>query len=316
LAIISLAIIALATPVQAATVKTLSTDNLIKVSPSIVNLDLSKDSVSTSFTVDVTNNSKSSITISLSSIDFKSLNDSGGVIFVGQTSNQLSDSHSLANWLKTTATPINIDAGQTIKTIVIVDNRSDLGPGGHYAAVLYTLNGGTLSGSIAKVDVNEVASTLVFIRKLDGANFGINLSKVQLSRSLFSMPKNINLTLNNTGNIQAVPRGLMTIKDPYSKEVSRGLINTDSSLVLPDTSRVYRNSMVKTGSAWLPGIYKVHIAYRLDGDAKIQYKDVSFLYVNFVTATGLGVVLILLWNNRNPIHKLQRRIISKLKSKQ
>ena len=42
---------------------TVSSQNLIKVSPSIINLDLSKDYVTSSFSVDITNNSKNDISL-------------------------------------------------------------------------------------------------------------------------------------------------------------------------------------------------------------------------------------------------------------
>ena len=252
----------------------------ITVSPAIINLDLQKDQLTNSFKVSLTNNTNNPVTLTISSVDFKSLNDTGGIAFIGSNVAEAARRHALTAWITTPSAPVTIAAKQTIKVPIVIENRTDLGPGGHYAALLYTISDVGSSTGATRVNVNEVASTLVFVRKLDGALFGINLNKFRVAFSWWHIPTNINLYFQNIGNIQIVPRGLMTVVGPNSKEVSRGQINTDSALVLPDNTRLYRTTVFRTSSAWLPGTYKVHVSYHIDGSDKMQSADSSFTFVN------------------------------------
>lgn len=272
----------------------------ITVSPAIINLDLQKDQLTNSFNVSLTNNTNTPVTLTISSVDFKSLNDSGGLTFIGSNVAEATRKHALAAWITTPTESVTIAAKQTTKIPIVIENRTDLGPGGHYAALLYTISDvGTASGP-TKVNVNEVASTLVFVRKLDGAQFGINLNKFRVRFSWFHLPTNIDLNFVNTGNIQVVPRGLITVVGPSSKEASRGQINTDSALVLPNNTRLYRTALFGTGSTWLPGTYKVHVSYHIDGFDIMQSADSSFTFVNLplIFEIILGIFLLRLMRQK------------------
>lgn len=290
----------------------------IKVSPAIVNLELTNGQTSTNFHVNITNNTKSTVTLSISSVDFKSLNDTGGVAFIGNSSNQLTNQHSLAPWIDTNLPPVTLTPGQTKTIQIIINNRSDLGPGGHYAAILYTAANVANTTGVTRVNVNEVASTLVFVSKTDGAQYSIQLQKPVIKTSWWRLPTNINLYFNNTGNIQTVPRGLVTITSPLSKEVSRGQINTDSSMVLPEGTRLYRTSLFHTGSAWIPGIYHVRISYHPDGSTNTKQLTTTFLYLNLASIFEILAGIILVWIGFDLIFHKQgamRRLLSRKPSK-
>lgn len=284
----------------------------ITVTPAIINLDLQKDQLTSSFDVLLTNNTNKPVTLSVTSVDFKSLNDTGGLTFIGSNVAEATRKHALANWLTTPSKPVTIAAKQSSKIPIIIENRTDLGPGGHYAAILYTISDVGGSAGSTKVNVNEVASTLVFVRKLDGAQFGISLNKFRVTFSWFHIPTNINLYFKNTGNIQVVPRGLITVFSPKDIEVSRGQINTDSALILPNNTRIYRTALFKTGNPWLPGVYKVHVYYHIDGSDKLQYADSSFTFVNlvFIFEVLLGIFLIRFFR-RKLIHRKTRKTPTK-----
>lgn len=282
----------------------------ITVSPAIINLDLQKDQSSNSFDITLTNNTNRSITLTISSLDFKSLNDTGGITFIGSSVTESARKHALAAWIKTPTDPITIAANQAKKVAIVINNRSDLGPGGHYAAVLYTIADVGNTNSAVKVNVNQVASTLVFVRKIDGALFGLHLNKFRVTFSWFHLPRTIDLAFTNTGNIQTVPRGLITVTAPSGKEVSRAQINTDSTLVLPDTTRIYGTQLFRTGSAWLPGIYKVHVTYHSDDIAKIQTADVNFTYVNLL---GILELVIGIYIIKKYYRKVVHSVIKKTK---
>ena len=265
----------------------------ITISPAIISLNLQKNQLSNNFDASLTNNTDQTITLKVSSLDFKSLNDTGGLTFIGNSVAEAARKHALAAWINTPSGPITIAAKHTQKIPIVIDNRSDLSPGGHYAAVLYTIVANDSADSSVKVSVSQVASTLVFVRKIDGEIFGMKLGNFKVRFSWWSLPRSIDLNFLNTGNSQTVPRGLVTISTPLSKEVSRGQINVNSALLLPDTNRIYSTELSRTGSAWMPGVYKVHVTYHSDEISQIKTTEVKFTYVNLPGILELVLVIIL-----------------------
>lgn len=284
------------------------TANGITVSPAIINIDLQKDQLSSSFEVKLTNNTSNAISLTVSSLDFKSLNDTGGLTFIGSNVAESAIKHSLAAWIITPTEPITILAKQTKTIPLTIDNRTDLSPGGHYAAILYKINANSPTSGSVKVNVNQVASTLVFVRKIDGAIFGVDLNKFRVRFSWWHLPRTIDLSFINTGNSQTVPRGLVTVSSPFGKEVSRGQINTDSGILLPDTTRIYSTPLIKTGSAIWPGFYKVHVTYHSDDISQIKTADVNFTYINLL---GILELILIIY----AIKKYYRKVIHSLVKK-
>jgi hypothetical protein len=267
--------------------------NGITLAPAIVNVDLQPGQVNAVFAINVSNTTDQPVTLDISSADFKSLNDTGGVAFLNTGSGVTK--YGLASWL-TTDNSITLEPGQTKTTAVTIENRDDLSPGGHYAAVLFRVNGNNKNSTANQVDINQVVSALVFVKKIGGERYSIDLQDLHPPTAWFSLPSNINLFFNNIGNTQAVPRGLVIISSPLSKEVARGIINTDSSLVLPESTKMYRTAITtSTGRAWLPGFYNVNIVYRYDGSSEPIFYNARLFYVNvwfwLICLGGLSVLV-------------------------
>ncbi len=300
--------------VSAATIST----NGITVSPAIISVDLQKDQASSTFKVKLTNNTSKSISLTVSSLDFKTLNETGGLAFIGSNVAESAKKYSLAAWLITPEEPVTIAAKQTLEVPIVIDNRSDLSPGGHYAAVLYNVNSDSSASGSVKVNVNQVASTLLFVRKIDGATFGVDLNPFRVRFSWWQLPKTIDLSFLNTGNSQTVPRGLVTVSTLSGKEVRRGQINTNSSILLPETSRSYSTPIMKTGSAFMPGLYKVHVTYRTDDISKNKTAAVNFTFVNLpgIIALILAIYIIKKYLRRvihSVVKKTQKQVKKVLK---
>lgn len=252
----------------------------ITVTPAIIKIDLKPGQPQADFNISVTNNTNQDLDLVVSSVDFKSLNSSGGLAFISSTSSQLNQSHGLASWLQFGVQNIHLIPKQSLSVPVIVQNRADLAPGGHYAAVLFKGEASSTDKGATHVAINQVASSLVFIQKLGGEKFGISLAKPKVPTSWLHLPSSINLFFRNTGNTQEVPYGIVTITDPLGKEVSRGQINTEQSLVLPDSTRLYRTPLLSTGHSWLGGKYKVKVVYHSDGVKFTRTMTSEFMYFN------------------------------------
>lgn len=269
----------------------------VTVSPALANIDLQPGQQQQTVNASITNNTASAVTITLSTVDFKSLNDSGGVLFIGSTTYK----YGLAKWISLPNGKVSLAPHQTQRLSVTIANRTDLSPGGHYGAIVYkVLPDSHSSAGNNNVNVQQELSTLVFIKKLGGEVYGLRLEHVQLGGSLFHAPESAVLTFRNTGNTQTVPRGLVQVSGPHSPEVSRGLINTDSGLVLPDSTRKFAVPLSGSSHLLWPGRYHVTVHYRYDESGSFATENLGFTYLNLPLLAGslVGLVVIGLFLRR------------------
>jgi hypothetical protein len=282
-----LLVMAIVSPAKAATTGSKSVSSKgITISPAIINVSLDQNLHSTSFKINVENKNSSPVNLKLFSLDFKSLNETGGVAFIGTGGN-----YGLANWLVLPSEPIKLAAKSSQLITISVDNRTDLAPGGHYAAILFDNAGQSGSGS-NKVTINQVASTLVFLKKSGGEIYKLSLQNPDFGSTWLRLPHNVNLLISNTGNTQTVPRGILVITDPLGHEVRRGVLNGSSAMVLPGSDRLIRVDLFREAKAWLPGRYKATISYRPADSDTAQTTTYSFVYLNPILLILIIVLLI------------------------
>ncbi|HSH56006.1 MAG TPA: hypothetical protein VK983_04235, partial [Candidatus Limnocylindrales bacterium] len=184
---------------------------------------------------------------------------------------------------------------QTKNVPVTILNRESLAPGGHYGAVLVTPT--DVGGDSTKVQINQVASALLFVKKQGGELYNLSLSSAKLSRSLLQIPSKVDLRFQNAGNVHVTPRGTITITDPRGRQVQKGYINAESALVLPESFRQLSVPLMKLDRTWIPGRYTATVAYRFDGQDQVRETKMSFVYVNLgvvlsVLLVGAGLLLV------------------------
>jgi hypothetical protein len=243
----------------------------------------------TSFDAQVTNNTRDQIVVDLSTTDFTALNETGGVTFLPNTTNDL---HGLAQWLKPTYGQITLSPGASQTIPVTIAPKVRLAPGGHYGAILYRVDASSsLKGN--QFNANEEVSTLVFLTTYGDSTQAIALHTPSLNSVMFNTPSSLNLVFTNSGNTQTTPRGLVIITGSAHKEIARGIVNIDSGLVLPGTTRLYSVSLTAEQHLHYPGIYSLQVSYRPDGAKVATVYTKTFLFVNWVLFLGFGVVVVL-----------------------
>ncbi len=253
--------------------------------------------------IEILNNNDTIATFDLSIIDFGSLGETGGVAFLG-SANDLKNKFGLASWLSLEKEIITLKSGETQKIQIKVKNEESLSPGGHYAAVMAKLtdNKNTLSASSSEIAFAPSFASLVFVKKIGGEIYDIKLNDVEFQHGLFDLPDTVKLRFQNIGNVYLVPRGIVKLVDPLGREVMKGIINNESALILPETSRVFSITLKNIAPILLPGKYEILVEYRYDGkDEKVIYtKDVDFMTQTAILA-GLiisGLVAGYVWHKR------------------
>jgi len=289
----------------------------VTISPAFQQVSIDANQPQLTFDFSITNNADVSYEFGLSVVDFGSLDETGGVLFVGNGSKALSYRYALSPWVTLEKDRVVVEPHATEKVPVTIDNKESLTPGGHYGAILVTP---TETGANAgrKVQIDQVASSLLFVKKLGGDVYRLELNKLRVRPHIFSLPGSIDVRFQNSGNVHVIPRGLVTLSDSRGRIVKRGIINADSGIVLPESFRSLTVPLEAVGSSWLPGRYKLTTTYRYDDQTSVRTVTSSFVYVNvgFVLLILLLVALVMAYclnrKHRSRItatgHRVVRRI--------
>jgi hypothetical protein len=260
----------------------------ISLSPFQQQVSMAPGDVSKSFVLRLTNHTKTVQELRLSPRDFGSLNDSGGVLL--DASKSYTQKYGLASWLTLETDTVVLNPGESREVLVTIDNRTSLRPGGHYGAVATTVTS-LIDKADNEVAVNQQLLSLIFVTKLGGAKYDLKLSSMSHNGNWLHLPKTVQLRFQNPGNVHVIPRGEVKLRSPDGTIIARGVINSESAFVLPESFRELYVPLTTVGrAAPLPGLYSVSVEYRYDGLNRTAQKDFKLQFISL----GLYVVIIVL----------------------
>lgn len=248
----------------------------ITVAPFLQSVSVASFETSKQITVTVANHTTSKRLLKVSVADFGSLNETGGVAFVGESS-KTALKHGLKNWLTLDRTQLTLAPGQQIKVNGTVNTDKGFEPGGHYGAILFN-QVDSFSQPASTVAASPTVSALVFVDKLGGETHDLHLADVSFSRSWWQLPSVATLRFQDPANTEVVPRGTITITRG-KQVVKRGIINEDSAIILPGTFRQLPVNLFAVSGSWLPGSYQVDVSYRYEGVAQTMHHRQKLLVI-------------------------------------
>ena len=270
----------------------------LSVSPVFQEVVFGAEDTKTEFLVTLKNETLEAMTLRPSVVDFGSLDESGGVAFLGQSEN-LERKYSLASWMRPEKDVLFLDSGETEELRVAIENRETLSPGGHYGAVLFKIGDETdVSEKENQVAVQQLVSVLVFAKKQGGEVYHLELGESNWSRNFFITPSRVELHFQNSGNTHVVPRGTIVLTDPLGRKIAKGVINQESGFLLPETLRTYPVALQNLSQAFMPGKYTLTIAYRYDGKEDVVTREMSHLLFPWQGLMGVMLVSGLLYSKR------------------
>ena len=243
----------------------------ITISPTLKELVLSSGLVEARTTIVLTNSTGRDLTANIRTVDFDTLSQSGGVSF-GQAGLPLTK-YALANWMVLPGgNQVALPNGQSVQVPLKVENRSDLAPGGHYGAVVVTAS--TSAGASSNnVNFKQELVSLLFVKKLGGEQYGLQLQSLSADER-GARPNTATLRFRSTGNVHVVPRGYVTVADLRGKIVAKGVINPESTLILPGTARQFVTQLQPIANSKIPGRFAVTAYYRLEGQNQFSSKSI------------------------------------------
>lgn len=194
-------------------------------------------------TIEITVSNKNDFPVSLkvSPLDFKQTGTNGQIDFIGQ--NTRSYSYSLTSFLTFEKTDFVLEPMSSDKIRVFAKNRDDLSPGGHYAAVIVKVDPAAVKED--ETAVTYALSSLILLRKVGGELYNLSLTETPWAEGLvhFELPKTINLLFQNEGNVHLTPYGRVDVYDMFGRSVAKGIINTSSQRVFPESRRYIQVDM-------------------------------------------------------------------------
>jgi len=283
----------------------------LTVSPAFQMVTISGGAETQPVSFKLTNNQNTPQTLNLSVEDFNSLNESGGLFFVGTNPTQLQKKYGLASWFSLPQDQITIQPKQTMTISGDVLNLSTLSPGGHYGALMISIGG--QNPNPGQIGIHPIASSLLFVTKPQGATHNLALSNVYINHGLFKLPTSVTLRFHNDGNTHVVPRGVVSLLTKNGRLISKGVINENSNIILPQNFRRYSIDLKTVSAAGIGGAYTLKTDFRFDGiDIYRSYKT-SFYYISvyaliFVIIL-LAAILFLKFRPKN----FEKRIVNKAK---
>src|SRR6185369_6994794 len=87
----------------------------------------------------------------------------------------------------------------------------------------------------------------------------------------------VSVGVRNTGNMIAIPHGIVTVEAPNGAVLAQGVFNQESRAVSPGADMTLRTSLTKLGNPILPGAYTIRFTYGLGGETATKTADDQFL---------------------------------------
>lgn len=285
----------IATPTMAAAAS--KAEHGITISPVQKELVVSSGLVEATTNVMLTNNTGKNLVGTIRLLDFKTLNETSGLLF--SQAGVGTSKYGLANWMTLpNGEIVNVLNGKTTTIPVHITNRADLAPGGHYGAVVITLGTAGQTGNTQASFKQELVS-LILVKKLGGEDYGLLLDSMVANRGK-DLPEMVTLRFRAAGNTHVTPRGYVTVSNSRGTVLAKGIINTESTALLPGTSRRLTTLLQPISSSHASGRLKVTAYYRNDEQTNYTEKTIyldssSWLNIAIAAAVLTGVTGGLLW---------------------
>lgn len=267
----------------------------LTISPGVQQISIAADEQDHNVNFSLTNNRDAPLLVNLNTADFNTLDESGGLFFVGTNPSALQAKYGLNKWIILDQKSVILQPKKTFVVHAKILNQPDLAPGGHYGALLVSINNPQAASK--KISIRPIASSLLFVTKVGGDTHRLDLLSVKTTHNPFSAPTAVSLRFRNSGNSAITPRGVAVISKGKTQIYAKGIINQNSSLILPETNRVYSVSLDKLSNYFVPGRYKLTINYRFDGFSGFRVYQQSFLvysssFLALMLATFLLIIIL------------------------
>jgi hypothetical protein len=261
--------------------------SMISVSPSSIQIDLQKDAPEAIITYKNTTNN--AVELSLSATDFNELESGYKPSFLTVKKAE-QYKYKLSPWISFDKTNF-IMQPKTAQQIKVFIKKDSLSPGGHYTAIMARITNQTETKEIA---IQGILSSFLFVRTNTGKEKEAgNIDHFEVKNNFITFPKIASFTFHNTGDTTITPHGLVRITDVFGHSLAQNIINEDSFICLPDSTRPY--TMPITAHEFLfPSIYTATLTGHFGKIDKQVTAQTRFFSIGSMPLLSIFALMILL----------------------
>lgn len=263
----------------------------LEVNPAFTEVTLEKPNQEKTIQLTYTNHTDQPIVLNLSPRDFRQNENNDNYSFLNNSANY---SYSLSSFLSLESDTLELLPQEKKRFNVLVKNREDISPGGHYAAIVARF---TTEDNQKSNQVIPALTSLILLRKSGGEHFRLILQTSSFPSFPISVanPDNISVSFRNDGNIHLVPYGRVDITDIFGRLIKKGVLNEDSKIIYPESRRNIL-SRIQNTSLQLPISWNRVDIYGQDSLKKTHYKlSKSYLYINPFFLIALPILILIIY---------------------
>jgi hypothetical protein len=251
----------------------------ISITPSIQHVTVKPGQNTASYKIELTNYLPFSASITSDIVDFKALNQNGGVDFLSNPDQSQNYVHGLKNNISLSDPQFILAPKQTKDVVVTLSSLSSLAAGGHYASIIFKIQSlNNASGN--HVSINQGIASLVFLDTFGQGTQILNITNNPVEGFYTHFPSQLHILIQNNGDTQSVPVGVVQIYDFRHHLVEQGQLNINSGLVLPQSNTLFTVLLHTTANRMWPGKYTLKILYSYANQSGTTLYQAKFVYVN------------------------------------
>ena len=271
----------------------------ISAIPDREEIEVQADKVITK-TLKVRNESSETKTFNVYVRDFTVTDNKGTPNFIDDISEISNNRWAASSWIQVSPMSFTLNAGELRTLTLSVMPPANALPGGHYAAVYYTPETGSLYSSATGASVQPSVGTLVYITV--PGDITQNATVQSFSAPKFSEfgPIDFQATIKNSSDIHIQPVGSITVKNWLGGTTAK--LDLNPTNIFPYTTRNFENTLEKK---WLFGRYRADLnaIYGTAGGivtATIFFWVIPWRLILLATAFIAIIVVIIMVTKKKP----------------
>ena len=274
---------------RTATVQAAGLAQGVSVNPALKNITMQTGQADTEFTTTLENDTDKALTVTPRATDFSARGVNGAIDFSTTTDDQ----HGLAKYITFSNPRFTIGPKQSYLLHVHITDAAKLGPGGHFTALRYQV--APQQAAHEQVNLQSELVSFLFVASSGQASYKLE-AKWSMPHIIWgNVPEDSAILFTNKGDVQAAPHGTLTVTGPlHHQRIAQGVINANSSLVLPGATRLLQTSLISRQPAFWPGRYTADVYYRVRNGEDYTHMQQRFFFIGWLFVVACMVLLALL----------------------
>lgn len=249
--------------------------------------------------VKVRNESSEIKTIKVTVRDFIVTDNKGTPSFIDDISEIANNRWAASSWIQISPSSLTLKPGETKSLTLTILPPANALPGGHYAAVVYSPESGSI-GNTTGASIQTNVGTLVYVTVPGDINQKATVQSFTAPKISEFGPIDFKATIKNSSDIHIQPVGSITIKNWFGGKTAQ--LSLDNTNIFPYTTRDFQNTLDKK---WLLGRYQATLNAIYGTAGGLITSTIFFwvipwrLIILVVAAVAIIVTLIIIINKKS-----------------